>query len=69
MEKGRILELAVANMRYMYLGTVNRYEGIVFFFWSVKINEFPVQYFHLGTSKALCDGEFWITISSTTVHI
>jgi hypothetical protein len=50
MEKGRILELAVANMRYMYLGTVNRYEGIVFFFfWSVKINEFPVQYFHLGT--------------------
>jgi hypothetical protein len=33
MEKGRILELAVANMRYMYLGTVNRYEGIVFFFF------------------------------------
>lgn len=31
MEKGRIFELAVANMRYMYLGTVNRYEGIVYF--------------------------------------
>jgi hypothetical protein len=26
MEKGRIFELAVANMRYMYLGTVNRYD-------------------------------------------